>query len=73
MPRACPHAYTLTGLLVEDLVEGAGESRRHAANTLAGVAVEMLVRATVQTLITAPTHALTGFNVQLLIWATQIC
>lgn len=73
VPRAYLNTCTLTGLLVEDMVEWAGRSRWSAANTLAGVAIKMLVRAAVLSLVPAPTHTLTGFYIQFFIWATHIC
>lgn len=71
MPWTRLAAHALTGLLIEDVVQWTGQNRRDVANALAGVKVQVSVRATVLSLI--PTHTLTGFHVQLLIWATHIC
>lgn len=73
MPWTRLAARALTGLLIEDVVQRAGRSRRGVANTLAGVQVEVSVRAAVLSLIPALTHTLTGFHIQFLIWATHIC
>lgn len=73
MPWTRLAAHALTGLLIEDVVQRAGGSRRHVANALAGVVVEVSVGAAVTSRILAPTHTLTGFHVQFLIWATHIC
>lgn len=73
MPWACLATHALTVLLVEDVVQWAGGSRQDIANALAGVEVEVSVRATVFSLKPTLTHTLTGFHVQLLIWSTHIC
>lgn len=67
------HACALTGLFVEDVVHWTGLSGRGSAHTLAGVAVEVTIRTTVLSLTPMLTHTLTGFNVQFLIWAANIC
>lgn len=63
----------LTGLLVEDMGLWTGGSRQGIAHTLAGVAVQVSIGATVVSLIPTLTYALTGFHVQFLIWATNVC
>lgn len=73
MSGTCLNTCTSTGVFVEDVVERAGESRRHFTNTLAGVAVKVLVKSAGLSLIPASTHTLTGFHVQFLIWAAYIC
>ena len=72
MPWTCLDTDALTSLLVEDMVERAG-GRRDIANTLAGIAVEILVRATVLNMIPVTTHTLTGLHIEFFIWATHIC
>lgn len=73
MSWACFATHALTVLLVEDVVLWAGGSRHDVANTLAGVEVEVSVRATVFSVKPMLTHTLAGFHVQLLIWSTHIC
>lgn len=73
MPWAGLATRALTGLLVEDVGQWAGGSGRDIAHTLASVTVQVPVRATVVSLIPAPTNTLTGFHVQFLIWATHVC
>lgn len=73
MPRTRLATCALTGLLIEDVVQWARRSRRGVADALAGVVVEVTVRAAVLALIPMLTHTLTGFHIQFLIWATHIC
>lgn len=73
MPRTGLATRALTSLLVEDVGQRAGGSGRGIAHTLAGVAVQVPVGATVVSLLPASTHTLTGFHVQFLIWATHVC
>lgn len=73
MPRTRLATRALTGLLIEDVVQRAGGGKRGVADALAGVQVEVSVRAAVLSLSPALTHTLTGFHIQLLIWATHIC
>lgn len=72
MPRTRLATCAPTRVLVEDVVLRAGVSRRKAADALAGVAVEVSVRAAVLSSTPVPTRTLTGLQVQFLIQATHI-
>lgn len=72
MSRTRLAAHALTGLLVEDVVGRAVRSWWVVANALAGVAVQVSVRAAVLSVIPTLTHTLAGFQVQFLTWTTHI-
>lgn len=69
VPRTCLITCALTGLFVEDVVQGARWSPQHVANAFASVSVQVSVRATV---LFKATYALTAFHIQLLICATEV-